>query len=63
MYTVTIVRRDSLTPVTIENVKHAWWQGDKLALALGEHGKDRTYQWWPVERIDHVRVVEHEAHP
>lgn len=62
MYTVVIVRCDATAPVTRENVKHAWWQGDRLVLALGEHGVDRRYEHWPGKAIDHVRIIEHEAH-
>lgn len=64
MYTVVIVRRDATSPVTREDVKHVWWQdrGQRLVLAMGEHGKDRRYEHWPVEVIDHVRIVEHQAH-
>lgn len=63
MYRVTIVRKDSVTPVTYENVKHAWWQADRLTLATGEHGQARMYFWWPVSQIDHVRIEELIAHP
>lgn len=62
MYTVVIVRSDATSPVTRENVKHAWWQGNKLVLAMGEHGDNRLYEHWPEKVIDHVRIVEHAAH-
>lgn len=57
MYSVTIVRKDSVTEVERE-VKHALWKGTVLTLVMGEHGNDRVYEWWPREQIDHVVVKE-----
>lgn len=61
--TVVILRSDGTSPVTRENVKHAFWQGRVFVLIIGEHdGPGRRYEHWPVERIDHVRIIETEAH-
>lgn len=59
--TAIIVRRDG-SPVTIENVKHVLWKtGNQLLVVTGEHGKDRTYWYWPESVIDHVRLAEDEG--
>lgn len=62
MNTVVIIRRDGTTPVTRQHVKHAWWRGPIFTLAIGEHGKGRWYEDWPIQLIDHVRIIEQKPH-
>lgn len=58
MYKIVIVRCDTNALVIKENVKHAWWQDDRLVLDMGENGAEH----WLSKVIDHVRIIEHEAH-
>ena len=59
-YTVRIARCDSVTEVVYDHVLYAWWQHDAQLLVLerGERGKDRSYIYYPVSRIDHVHIAE-----
>lgn len=63
MYKVVIIRRDGISPITRENIKHSWWQGEIFTLVSGEHGSgERMYEQWPRDVIDHVRIFEGEPH-
>lgn len=59
MFRVTILRYDSASsPVVYEHVKHVWWHGSRLNLAIGEHKINRVYIQWPESRIDHLKIEE-----
>lgn len=58
MNTVILIRNDSTSPVTYEDVKHCWRQNNEVVLSIGVHGKNRTYIHYPITNIDHYEVHE-----
>jgi len=55
---VTIYRRDSETPVVLENVKHCWWEdgGARFVVSVFTEPPDHYYIAYPVELISHTKV-------
>lgn len=58
MFKVIILRRDGTSDVERSPVKHLIVRGPVLTLYLGEHGKDRLTEHWPLDVIDHVQCYE-----
>lgn len=57
MYHITIARKDSLSPVRVENVKHLWYDATVLKLSKGDN-HPHEYEVWPWSQIDHLYVIE-----
>lgn len=60
MMRVVILRRDGTSDVE-RKVKHLIFRERVMTLYMGEHGKDRVTEHWPLDVIDHVRIFELET--
>ena len=56
MFRVCIMRRDGASDVIRETVKHLLYRDRVLVLYMGEHGKGRWAEHWPLDVVDHVKV-------
>ena len=58
---IAILRRDG-TSHQMDNVKHLLWFDDMVKIYRGEHGADRSVEFWPMGVIDHIRMPEDDAY-